>query len=168
MTLEEYNKLRNGLDKIADLLIEILSVIKAEQQKSQQPEQPKLERWKPHFNEPYWVISKRTDKIADQMAWSDHPIEIKEWENFQCFQTKKEARQEALRTCARRKLEWLARELNSPSPVYQLCYFIGMDNNVHALERPFYIQTGAILFARKADAEYALSQMTSEELEALR
>ena len=133
----------------------------------QQPEEPKLERWKPSANNPYWINS--FDGDAGQETWDGSQIDRNAWNFFNVFQTKKEAQQEAHRTRARRKLEWLARELNAKSkPPYQIVGFTLTPDfgiTVHQYNPP---HLSAFYFNRREDAEYALSQMTSEELEALR
>ncbi len=79
------------------------------------------------------------------------------------------------REIARRKLEWLARELNKKSgkSTILLNFFIAYNTFLakwkvvqNIVET--YPPVGAILFSQAQDAEYALSQMTAEELEALR
>lgn len=82
-------------------------------------------------------------------------------------QTIEEAEHEALRTRARQKLERLARKLNGESPAHLETAWIIKDGFVKAIDRAF-LGLGSIAFNIPDYAEYALSQMTAEELEALR
>ncbi len=80
------------------------------------------------------------------------------------------------REIARRKLEWLARELRALTPHKHNTdyYFIDCGDSdkwrmgyytVNDLIRP---RLGTFAFHSRKDADYALEQMTDEELEALR
>jgi hypothetical protein len=160
MTLEEMKAVRNfALTLTKDLTAEISA-------QEQQPETPKLERWEPNLNAFYWIICNNGE--VDYFKWTNDKQDNDRNKYFNCFQTKEEARQEALRTRARRKLEWLARELNAKSKPYQIVGFtLTPDFGVTVQEyNPPHL--AAFYFNRREDAEYALSQMTTEELEALK
>ena len=171
MTLEEIKvelaKLKEST-AWAQMQIGILDATITGMQK--QPEQPKLKRWKPCYGQHYYSAWSCGTNEYEWMRDS-HLLDVRIWESFNCFQTQDEAAKEELRTRARRKLEWLARELNGRFEDVLLCWSIAFD-----YEKFIVISTGGgawqtlneIRFALKADAEYALSQMTAEELEALR
>lgn len=126
------------------------------------PQSPKLERWKPEYNTQYYFIDDDAE-ILDTSFVSVNDVD--RWKFFNCFPTKEEAEKEAKRTTARRKLEWLARELNKGKQEGSCLFFLCVDNSLLARSVP---SIGEIYFYEKADAEYALSQMKPEELEALR
>lgn len=140
-----------------------LEKIKSEQQ---QPEQPRLERWKPQFGSYYYYLDAKG--IYSHTKQSEHFAALHEF--FNVFPTSAEAEKEALRTRARRKLEWLARELNKGKEIGSIFWVIAFRDGscfVSSTEGTWFA-LGEVLFTHKADAEYALSQMTQKELEALR
>lgn len=130
-----------------------------------QPEQPKLERWKPKKDEfAYTVCSYEVCKYKS--GWNTE--EEKQWLAYNCWESHGEAKQEALRTRARRKLEWLARKLNEGKERGKSLYYISAISVIGTHDPVFYPPISCPMFYEKSDAEYALSQMTAEELEALR
>jgi hypothetical protein len=71
------------------------------------------------------------------------------------------------RTFARRKLEWLAQELNKGKErIERWCYIT--DEGTIDYEVLGSLALGQIYFNEEEDAKYALSQMTEKELNALR
>lgn len=156
--LKDFNVHISTLRKYAEALI-------AEQtQQPKQPEQPKLERWKPEYKE--WFYSVSASSISSTYYHELDKFDRSCFENFNCFQTQEEAEKEALRTRARRKLEWLARELNKGKA--QASWYIDALSQISEFAVGQVYPIGVPRFETKADAEYALSQMTAEELEALR
>ncbi len=159
----EINKLQAG---IADNQRQ-LQILRDIAKKTQQ--QPKLERWKPEEGQDYWVLYS-DGSIADE-AWHDQDEDKDYYNNFNCFQTKEEAKKEALRTRARRKLAWLARQLSEKRYTVNVAvWYILYDGEKFEVTRWEEYQdkfVGAVYFYTKQDGEYALSQMTAEELEAL-
>ncbi len=165
MTLEElkdFNEHISALRKYAEALIE---------EQAQQPQAPKIELWEPEAGQSYWFICNDHDIV--EAGYCNSGYDERRIKIYNCFQTQEEAGKEALRTRARRKLEWLARELNKGKQTdYGWAIMINPNWNktkteIHILNTDFSI-CGVIAFAEKSDAEYALSQMTAEELEALR
>ena len=181
MTLEELQAEINELkesSKWHTMQIGILDAQICAMQK-QQPEQPKLERWKPEHGKPYWYITGGPEfgfEVFEEDTWSnEHPGDKALFESFNCFQTKEEAQQEALRTRARRKLEWYARELNGQIPYEEktiinrkVFYWSMLIDGGIGEQHIQFLPTGSVWFFRREHLEYALSQMTAEELEALR
>lgn len=150
------------LEEIEQLKSETLAWVDKRIQEIEQ--QPKLERWKPEDNGYGFYCTTAWGGVKH----NTNPFEIyTHYNSFNCFQTEQEAQQEALRTRARRKLEWYARELNAKSPAHLEKAWIIKDSLVKAIDRAF-LGLGSIAFNIPDYAEYALSQMTSEELEALR
>ena len=113
MTLKTLEELQAEIEKLKEniaweqIQIGILDATVSQMQ-SQQPKQPKLERWKPEEHGNYWVIS-NNGKTHNNL-WEEHDIDRGYFSTLNCFPTEEEAKQEALRTRARRKLEWMARE----------------------------------------------------------
>lgn len=148
-----------------------LAEMKVAEQKTQ-PEQPRLERWKPEKFAIYYAIRANGETVV----WNFQNIEDEKILDFyNCFQTKEEAAKEALRTRARRKLEWFARELNKGKLENENWWIesnwgIALKNEGVSIVscQGEWATLGVIRFAEKSDAEYALSQMTQQELEALR
>lgn len=166
MTLEE---LKTEIGKLkestawAQMQIGILDAQICAMQK-QQPEQPKLERWKPEHGEfAYTVGSYEVCKY--KLGFNTE--QGNQWQSYNCFQTEAEAKKEALRTRARRKLEWLARELNKGKGQLGIYHYITEINEIGNSTKGS-LSVTSVYFKEYKDAEYALSQMTSEELEALR
>jgi len=166
MTLEEIKvelaKLKEST-AWAQMQIGILDATITGMQK--QPEQPKLERWKPCYGQHYYSAWSCGTNEYEWMRDS-HLLDVRIWESFNCFQTQDEAAKEELRTRARRKLEWLARELNKGKA--QASWYIDALSQISEFAVGQVYPIGVPRFETKADAEYALSQMTAEELEALR
>ena len=154
ITNDELGKMQHALDEL--------------KKQPQQPQAPKLERWKPKETGRYFII----DSFGS--IYYDIPLEptiSTHLDNFNCFQTEAEAKQEALRTRARRKLEWLARELNKQrtfiGKVWTLFCFPSGEVVFDSCSLSD-LQLGAVYFYDNEDMEYAFSQMTAQELEALR
>ena len=166
MTLEEIKvelaKLKEST-AWAQMQIGILDATITGMQK--QPEQPKLERWKPCYGQHYYSAWSCGTNEYEWMR--DSHLDVRIWESFNCFQTQDEAAKEELRTRARRKLEWLARELNNGKEKGVRTYYISQSNAIRGIADG-HSAYGEVEFFCEPDAEYALSQMTAEELEALR
>ena len=125
-----------------------------------EPITAQLQRWKPENDDMYFLIDRYGEVKHD---YSGSVSRVKELDFFNCFQTAQEAGKEALRTRARRKLEWLATELNR-GKFGHTNYYIAGSIIMESKEIPV---LGGVYFFEAADAEEALSQMTQEELEAL-
>lgn len=68
------------------------------------------ERWKPNSCDPYYYID-AFGNVLSQIA-SGHYSDNAFWENYNCFQTREQAEQEAEKVLTRRQLEDIARLLN--------------------------------------------------------
>ena len=68
------------------------------------------ERWKPNSCDPYYYID-AFGNILSQIE-SGHYSDNAFWENYNCFQTREQAEQEAEKILIRRQLEDIARRLN--------------------------------------------------------
>lgn len=138
----------------------------------QQEATPRLERWKPENGDIIFCYDV-PDGVSVKKFASGNIYHKAYIDNFRAFPTREEAEREQLRNYARCKLEWMARELNRQSGLtgYHIIYYIiseGNDFLVMEWREPISGLLGAVYFSRKKDAEYALSKMTPEELEALR
>ena len=70
----------------------------------------KSERWKPNSCDPYYYID-AFGNVLSQIK-SGHYSDNAFWENYNCFQTREQAEQEAEKILVRRQLEDIARRLN--------------------------------------------------------
>lgn len=71
-----------------------------------------IKRWKPKDYEAYWFVNGR-GQIVESWFTSAKVNDIKRYyETYNCFQTKKEAEQEAEKILIRRQLEDIAQRLN--------------------------------------------------------
>ena len=68
------------------------------------------ERWKPNSCDPYYYID-AFGNVLSQIK-SGHYSDNAFWENYNCFQTREQAEQEAEKILVRRMLEDIARRLN--------------------------------------------------------
>ena len=172
MTLESIKDSRDLVLREISLLQLSLQHLEYEEKELLKAQQPKLERWKPDEKGRFYWLNSLHEPLEDEWR-NNYDISIR-WENYNCFPNQEEAQQEALRTRARRKLEWYARELNGKFEGHQDSLYL-----IDYLNGKFYVMqlgydwikhgmVGLITFKCKPDAEYALSQMTDEELEALR
>jgi hypothetical protein len=169
MTLQELNK---HIEETEELLTDVALKVQnlknyAKEIERQQPQILKLERWKPEEKERYFYLNEQLE-----VCYSDYHNESsfasRRYDAFNFFQNKEEAEKEALRTRARRKLEWLARQLNAKCKPYSIVGFTLTPDFGVTVQQHNPPHLSAIYFNRREDAEYALSQMNSEELEALR
>ena len=161
MTLEEQNfieKLDNILHRLSPEMLKKLNIT------LEKPEQPRLERWKPEKSQLYYYIASDFS-IRDDQYFPTDAFDKGRWAVFNCYPSAIEAEQEAFRTRARRKLEWLARELNDKEDTGER-FCIGNDFSVYETIMET-LELMSVYFYTRKDAEYALSQMTLEELEAL-
>lgn len=166
MTTEEknaLNRLYHTLHSMPAELLEKLGIKLVAEQAA--PGQPKLEQWKPEQGQGYYILDEEGDIVRHFNSTGYNTKGLNFWN---CFKELHEAEQEALRTRARRKLEWLAGELNSKRKPYPITRFaLSFDGGITVQQHnPLYLTT--VYFYAIGDAEYALSQMTVEELEALR
>ena len=88
------------------------------------------ERWKPNSCDPYYYID-AFGNVLSQIK-SGHYSDNAFWENYNCFQTREQAEQEAEKILVRRQLEDIARRLNKGQEINwndnnQLKYNIGFD-----------------------------------------
>jgi hypothetical protein len=136
------------------------------------PEQPI--RWKPKYGDPFFYahshgIEEGTPDYS--FIWDGDVVDEMLWDNYNVFSTKEEAEKEAIRTRARRKLEWFAQELNKGKETdSKYVYDINRDCKVRqiASSKLFVPTLGMIIFYDMDDAEYDISQMTADELEVLK
>lgn len=68
------------------------------------------ERWKPNSCDPYYYID-AFGNVLSQIE-SGHYSDNAFWENYNCFQTREQAEQEAEKILVRRQLEDIAKRLN--------------------------------------------------------
>ena len=73
-------------------------------------EECEYERWKPNSCDPYYYID-AFGNVLSQIE-SGHYSDNVFWENYNCFQTREQAEQEAEKVLTRRQLEDIARRLN--------------------------------------------------------
>ena len=73
-------------------------------------EKCEYERWKPNSCDPYYYID-AFGNVLSQIE-SGHYSDNAFWENYNCFQTREQAEQEAEKILVRRQLEDIARRLN--------------------------------------------------------
>ena len=93
-------------------------------------EKCEYERWKPNSCDPYYYID-AFGNVLSQIK-SGHYSDNAFWENYNCFQTRERAEQEAEKILVRRQLEDIARRLNKGQEIdwsdnNQLKYCIGFD-----------------------------------------
>lgn len=69
------------------------------------------EMWKPKEYQPYWFVNSRGQGV-ETFFKSTMDNDTKRFENFNCFQTKEQAKAEAEKILVRRMLEDIARRLN--------------------------------------------------------
>lgn len=74
-------------------------------------EECEYERWKPKEYQPYWFVNSRGQGV-DTFFVPTRDNDTKRFENFNCFQTREEAKQEAEKILVRRMFEDIARRLN--------------------------------------------------------
>ena len=169
MTLQELNKhIEETEELLSDVALKVQNLKNyAKEIERQEPQILKLERWKPEEKERYFYLNEQLE-----VCYSDYHNESsfasRRYDAFNFFQNKEEAEKEALRTRARRKLEWLARQLNAKCKPYSIVGFTLTPDFGVTVQQHNPPHLSAIYFNRREDAEYALSQMNSEELEALR
>lgn len=159
MTLEElkdFNEHINALRKHAEALIAEYN----------QPQAPKLERWKPEIHQTHFYLGTDGKVLSEPYITSD--VQFARQGFFNIFPSAKEAKQEALRTRARRKLEWLARQLHTDTDIRGYIYVIDLAvMKVVTMDAMYATIGGIIYFDTHSLAEYALSRMAAEELQAL-
>lgn len=68
------------------------------------------ERWKPNSHDPYYYID--STGSTNDTCFMPSSNDIKRFNNYNCFRTKKQAELEAEKTLIRRQLEDIARHLN--------------------------------------------------------
>ena len=73
-------------------------------------------RWKPNSCDPYYYID-AFGNVLSQIK-SGHYSDNAFWENYNCFQTREQAEQEAEKILVRRQLEDIARRLNKGQKIY--------------------------------------------------
>jgi hypothetical protein len=177
MTLEDLNKHIKATEKtvseleelLTDTALKVLNLKEyAKEIERQQPQILKLERWKPEIEQTHFYVGSCGNIFSQPYVGST--LEVDRQTYFNCFETYEEAKKEALRTRARRKLEWLARELNGRFEGASLCWSIALNHGqwVVISTEGTWTTLCEVRFIVKQDAEYALSQMKPEELEALR
>ena len=111
--LDEINKIKEYLANLEKMLKEF-----------------EYERWKPNSCDPYYYID-AFGNVLSQIK-SGHYSDNAFWENYNCFQTREQAEQEAEKILVRRQLEDIARRLNKGQEINwndnnQLKYNIGFD-----------------------------------------
>lgn len=72
-------------------------------------------RWKPNSCDPYYYID-AFGNVLSQIE-SGHYSDNAFWENYNCFQTREQAEQEAEKILIRRQLEDIARRLNKSKEI---------------------------------------------------
>ena len=84
-------------------------------------------RWKPEYNDTYYRIDYAGG--VEYVRWNCSVYDINCYDTYNCFETKKEAQQEADKTLVRRQLEDIAKRLNKGRKInwrdqYQPKYYI--------------------------------------------
>ena len=69
------------------------------------------ERWKPIDGELYYFLDSYGEIIADNFCSADY-VDSHRYKNYNCFQTREQAEQEAEKILVRRQLEDIAKRLN--------------------------------------------------------
>jgi hypothetical protein len=149
------------IEQLERCLVDLTEVAKKD-------DKPVLERWKPKprpFFSYYYISG---DGHVEGSNWLDKNWDKARHKAYNCFETHEEAEAELLRTTAWRKLRWLARELYYPSNhIFVMCSE-GKTWLVKRIPTECCLHLGMIYFPSQKTAEYALAQMTSEELEVLK
>ena len=101
-------------------------------------EKYEYERWKPNSCDPYYYID-AFGNVLSQIK-SEHYSDNAFWENYNCFQTREQAEQEAEKILVRRQLEDIARRLNKGRKIDwsnedQTKSFIFLDCKTQLIER---------------------------------
>lgn len=97
------------------------------------------ERWKPKDNEKFWYIDS-SGSVNYCLFMSETESRFK---NYNCFQTREQAEQEAEKILIRRQLEDIAKRLNKGQKIDwnnfdQNKYFISFNCATQSIERDFY------------------------------
>ena len=92
--LEEINKTKEHLSNMEKMLKEC-----------------EYERWKPIDGELYYFLDSYGEIIADNFCSADY-VDSHRYKNYNCFQTREQAEQEAEKILVRRQLEDIAKRLN--------------------------------------------------------
>ena len=151
------------IQELQEVVSNCESTIKAMKAKTLEEETPRFERWEPKQDEIFYYIE--ITGIVAAAKWNT--FDSTSWrlyETWNCFSSAEAAQKESNRRQARTKLEWLARELNKGKPLGDIFFFIDRDKDNGKWKSIL----GCCAFYLLADAEYALLQMTQEELEALK
>lgn len=153
MTLEETKKELEGLKEFTGFAERVLAELKAKQDE--------ILDMLPKIADTLEYVQKRISYLEKQQAQQPEPPRLESWKQI-------DFSLESLtpREIARRKLEWFVMELNKG--VLQASWYINANLGISQFELGQVFPLNSPRFETKPDAEYALSQMTQKELEALR
>ncbi len=162
------------IQELQEVVSNCESTIKAMKAKTLEEETPRFERWKPKEDEIFYYIE-ITGLVATEVWDTFDGTCWKLYESWNCFSSAEAAQKESNRRQARTKLEWLSKQLRAliPHSYDTGYYFIDYDDD-RKKRKGFYVANelclwlGIAMFHSREDAEYALAQMTDEELEALK